>query len=194
MFGKLLKRPLSRYCSTLTAAHSLQHTHCSTPTAAHSLQHTHCSTPTAAHPLQHTHCSTPTAAHCNTLQYAKLWEFNTLRTLQRATTYPSRNPNRNTQSTGWWRFMGCLTWQVIFRKRATNYRALLRKITYKDTACYGSLPLCTTVCDLLDWRQISVTLYTPRNVLRIVWCSVVCTDWTDVRFPLLSTRLDMCCV
>jgi len=28
--------------------------------------------------------------------------------------------------------------QVIFRKRATNYRAVLRKMTYKDKASYGS--------------------------------------------------------
>ena len=32
--------------------------------------------------------------------------------------------------------------QVIFRKRATNYRAILRKMTCEDMASYGSLPLC----------------------------------------------------
>ena len=31
--------------------------------------------------------------------------------------------------------------QVIFRKRATNYRALLRQITYEDKASYDSTPL-----------------------------------------------------
>ena len=35
---------------------------------------------------------------------------------------------------------GCLKLQVIFRKRATNYRALLLKMTYKDKASYGSSP------------------------------------------------------
>jgi len=45
--------------------------------------------------------------------------------------------------TGWRRPIGCLKLQVIFRKRATNYRALLRKITYKDKASYGSSPPCT---------------------------------------------------
>jgi len=39
--------------------------------------------------------------------------------------------------------LGCLKLQVIFRKRATNYRTLLRKITYKDKASYGSSPPCT---------------------------------------------------
>jgi len=34
--------------------------------------------------------------------------------------------------TEWRRCVGCLKLQVTFRKRATNYRALLRKIPYKD--------------------------------------------------------------
>ena len=31
----------------------------------------------------------------------------------------------------------CLKLQVIFRKRATNYRALLRKMTYEDKAPFS---------------------------------------------------------
>ena len=42
--------------------------------------------------------------------------------------------------TGWRRLIGCLKLQVIFRKRATNYRALLRKMTYEDMASYDSTP------------------------------------------------------
>ena len=42
-------------------------------------------------------------------------------------------------ATGWRRLVGCLTWQVIFHKRATNYRALLRKMTYEDKAYHYSL-------------------------------------------------------
>ena len=34
--------------------------------------------------------------------------------------------------TGWRRPIGCLKLQVLFRKRATHYRALLRKMTCKD--------------------------------------------------------------
>jgi len=34
-------------------------------------------------------------------------------------------------STGWRRPSGCLELQVIFRKKDTNYRAVLRKMTYK---------------------------------------------------------------
>ena len=46
-------------------------------------------------------------------------------------------------ATGWQRPLGCLKLQIIFRKRATNYRALLRKTTSKDMASYGSSPSCT---------------------------------------------------
>ena len=50
--------------------------------------------------------------------------------------------------TGWWRPIGCLKLQVIFRKRATNYRALLREMIYEDKASYVSSPPCTvTACN-----------------------------------------------
>jgi len=45
-------------------------------------------------------------------------------------------------STGWRRLIGCLKLQVICRHRATNYRALLRKMTYEDKAPYASTPPC----------------------------------------------------
>ena len=45
-------------------------------------------------------------------------------------------------TTGLRRLIGCLKLQVIFRKRATNCRALLQKMTYEDKASYGSSPLC----------------------------------------------------
>ena len=58
---------------------------------------------------------------------------------------------RQHDSTGWRRPIGCLNLQVIFRKRATNYRALLRKMTYKDKTSYASSPPCTpTPCMWLD--------------------------------------------
>jgi len=44
--------------------------------------------------------------------------------------------------TGWRRPMKSLQLQVIVRKRATNYRKLSRKMTYKDKASYGSSPTC----------------------------------------------------
>ena len=39
---------------------------------------------------------------------------------------------------------------VSFCKRATNYRALLRKMTYKDKTSYGSLPPCSQSSDVPD--------------------------------------------
>jgi len=49
--------------------------------------------------------------------------------------------------TGWRKPIGCLKLQIIFHKRATgtNYRALLRKITYKDKASYDSTPPYTKI-------------------------------------------------
>ena len=38
--------------------------------------------------------------------------------------------------------IGSLDMQVIFRKRATNYWALLRKMSYEEQASYGSSPPC----------------------------------------------------
>jgi len=42
--------------------------------------------------------------------------------------------------TEWRRPIGCLKLQVIFRERATNYRAFFWKMTYKDKASYDSTP------------------------------------------------------
>jgi len=46
----------------------------------------------------------------------------------------------STAITGWRRLIGCLKLQVISHKRATNYTALLRKMTCKDKASYDSTP------------------------------------------------------
>jgi len=40
----------------------------------------------------------------------------------------------NTRNTGWRRPIGCLISWIIFIERATNYRALWRKMTFKDKA------------------------------------------------------------
>ena len=46
----------------------------------------------------------------------------------------------DTPGTGWRGNVGCLKLQVSFCQRATDYRAFLRKETYKDEASYASLP------------------------------------------------------
>ena len=49
--------------------------------------------------------------------------------------------------TGWRRPIRCLKLQVILRKKITNYRAFLQKMTYKDKASYGSLPPCIHIVE-----------------------------------------------
>jgi len=50
------------------------------------------------------------------------------------------------KDSGWRRLIGYLQSQVIFHKRATNYRVFLWKMTYKDTASYGSSAPCVMSC------------------------------------------------
>ena len=45
--------------------------------------------------------------------------------------------------TEWRRRIGYFKLQVIFRKKAIDYRALLRKMTYKDKASCDSTPPCS---------------------------------------------------
>jgi len=55
--------------------------------------------------------------------------------------------------------------QVIFRKRATNYRALLRKMTYEDKASYDSTPPCKIYHTHTDTEPYHIThLLTQRDV------------------------------
>ena len=56
--------------------------------------------------------------------------------------------------TGWRRPIECLRWQVIFRIRATNYKALLRKMTYKDKASYVSSHPVWCICISCIWWVI----------------------------------------
>jgi len=44
--------------------------------------------------------------------------------------------------TGWQRLIGSPKLQIIFHKRATKYRSLLQKMTYKDKGSYETSPPC----------------------------------------------------
>jgi len=71
-------------------------------------------------------------------------------------------------ATGWQKLVGCLELLVIFGKRATNYRALLRKMTYKIrhsmTLChpvsykdsinglFGRILRSSTHCNTTSWK------------------------------------------
>ena len=57
----------------------------------------------------------------------------------------------NATRTGRRRLIGSLKLQVIFRKRATKYRALLRKMTYEYKASYDSTPSHT--CDTTQYTE-----------------------------------------
>ena len=67
------------------------------------------------------------------------------------TTYPFHITSRtihvtistSTHNTGWRRLIRSPNLQIIFHKRATTYRSLLWKMTYKDKASYESSPPCT---------------------------------------------------
>jgi len=58
--------------------------------------------------------------------------------------------------TGWWRLIGSPKLQIIFHERATKYRSLLRKITYKDKGSYESSPPCSLVPLLEEYPCLRV--------------------------------------
>ena len=55
-----------------------------------------------------------------------------------------------TCDTGWRRLIGSPKLQIIFRKRATKYKSLVRKMTYKDKGSCESSPPCTRQ---VSWPQ-----------------------------------------
>jgi len=57
-------------------------------------------------------------------------------------------------STGWRRLIGSPKLQIIFHKRATKYRSLLQKMTYKDKGSYESSPPCTLVWGSMQLKSI----------------------------------------
>jgi len=70
--------------------------------------------------------------------------------------------------TGWRRPIECLKLQVIFRKRATNYRALLQKTICEDQVPYDSTPPCsasnTHVSDSSSLYTLSESLTLTRSL------------------------------
>jgi len=60
--------------------------------------------------------------------------------------------------TGWRNPIVPLKLQVIFRKRATNYKALLQKMTYEDKTCYGSWPPCIE-CDTPIVKRLTIPIF-----------------------------------
>jgi len=69
-------------------------------------------------------------------------------------------------STGWQRPIGCLKSQVIFCKRATNYRALLLKMTYEDKASYDSTPACNVRYGIFNRMNESCRTLRVKDISR----------------------------
>ena len=84
--------------------------------------------------------------------------------------------------TGRQRPLRCLKLQIIFHKRAINYRALLRKITYKDTASYASSPPYRIICEMRRVTNLWSTSYHTHVICGIVhmthlWNTVIFHMW-----------------
>ena len=74
------------------------------------------------------------------------------------------------QGTGWWRLIECLKLQVIFRNRATNYRGLLWKMTYKDKASYRSTPPCILTClPLIECLKFQVIFRKRAKIIGVFY-------------------------
>ena len=61
--------------------------------------------------------------------------------------------------TGWRRLIESPKLQIIFHKRATKYRSLLRKMTYKDKGSYESSPPCTKDMQKYIYLLMCVHIY-----------------------------------
>jgi len=113
-------------------------------------------------------------------------------------------------ATGWRRPIGCLELQVIFRKRATNQKALLQRMTCQDkTSCCNVLyilqPLlqCTvymhTVCS--DYSHCCNVQYVLQPLLQCTkYMHPVCNDYSHccnvlyiVLYWLHTVYIHHCC-
>jgi len=87
-----------------------------------------------------------------------------------------------TPGTGWRRPIGCLDLQVFCHKRATNYRALLRKMTYNDVASYGSSPPCSALwqhelsgyCRLIHVWDMTHSSMWHDSLIGVTWRIRIC--------------------
>jgi len=76
--------------------------------------------------------------------------------------------------TGWRRCIGCLKLQVSFRKRVADYRALLRKMTYKDKASYASSPSCSHTHTTHTHTHVCMYVFEFCGKIHTFICVCVC--------------------
>jgi len=74
------------------------------------------------------------------------------------------NVSSSRLTTGWRRLIESPKFQILFHKRATKYRSILRKMTYKDKGSYESSPPCNindthTYIYVCIYRHIHVYKY-----------------------------------
>ena len=74
---------------------------------------------------------------------------------------------RTNYVTGWRRPIGCLELQVIVCKRADNYMALLRKMTYEDKASYEFTPLFILYLHINILFSLMIVSYATKQVICI---------------------------
>ena len=79
-----------------------------------------------------------------------------------------------THITGWRRLIGSPKLQIIFHKRATKYRSLLRKMTYKDKGSYESSPPYNTqlVCRICVHSYVVATISRLLRIIRL-FCRIL---------------------
>jgi len=87
--------------------------------------------------------------------------------------------------TGWRRLIGSPKLQIIFRKRATKYRSLLRKMTYKTKGSYESSPPCTRCCVIYTNIYICIRIY---ECMCVIVCVCVFLLHIPVVFVYLNTH------
>jgi len=99
--------------------------------------------------------------------------------------------------TGWRRLIGSPKLQIIFHKKATKYRSLLRKMTYKDKGSYESSPPC--MCNEREtfWRRsccreryLHHLLHAPLRATVPCLPAIVCTASSCIS---CRTTLSVCC-
>jgi len=95
-------------------------------------------------------------------------------------------------STGWRRLIGSPKLQIIFHKRATKYRSLLRKMTYKDKGSYESSPPCSDIMnsDFHELYEISQTQYRTRMCIRELKWNLKYTNSMKFKFPRTGTFVE----
>ena len=78
--------------------------------------------------------------------------------------------------TGWRRLIGSPKLQINFHKRASKYRALLLKMTYKDKGSYESSPPCIIRIYIYTYIHIHIYTYIHIYIYTHIHIFVMCSE------------------